>query len=714
MFLTIENYCSWWRETGLRDSRPPVILKGLIIMRLTVIVLATLFCAISAGAQTEKPERLSAPASPKTKKETKLETNTGAIPQNDAQTAIQKASAYREFLRAQQFETEGNYVEAVESYKKVIELDPGSSEPRVSLGELYLRNRNISDAEAKAREAIKLNNDSIGAHRLLGRILASEGLSTGSKDKLQESIVQFLEVTRIDKQDPEAWKLLGALYSASNDSDKAINAYQNLISTGFASFQDYYELASLFHDKRRYRDAAQAARQAFEQSDNNPRARLMLADSLLRSGQTVEAIELFKDALKEAPNNPPGLILALGEALMYAGRYDESTQYLLKVIADNPKNLRALSLLSQVQRRAGKREEAAKTLKQALQGQDVTESLELQFELAEVYEEMGQIDNAISAYEEALTALLNPDGTVSESNKRNAGAVLQAIALAYRNGTRREKAFETFERMRKVLGSDSTLPDILTIDTLRTEGKYKEAVEAARGAQSRFPKENQFKFMEAESLSKLQRPDEALTILKTMLNGSQEDGDVYNYAAFIMLDNNRLDEAERQIRKAIQYDEKNISYLVTLSSIQDRSKNYKESEETLRRVLAINPDNSTALNNLGYFLTERNERLEEALELIQRAINIDPSNGSFLDSLGWVYFKLGKLELAQKYLEQAVNYDKRSATVREHLGDVYQHLGRTEDARKQWQTAMELTNDPEEVTRLKDKIKDPKIAQAKH
>src|SRR4029453_4007233 len=104
-----------------------------------------------------------------------------------------------------------------------------------------------------------------------------------------------------------------------------------------------------------------------------------------------------------------------------------------------------------------------------------------------------------------------------------------------------------------------------------------------------------------------------------------------------------------------------------LSSIQDKAGQYKDSETTLRRVLSLDPDNATALNNLGYFLTERNERLEEALEYIKRAVNIDPTNGSFLDSLGWAYFKLGKLDQAQKYLEDSIVYDRRSATVYEHL-----------------------------------------------
>ncbi|MBL8149250.1 MAG: tetratricopeptide repeat protein, partial [Blastocatellia bacterium] len=560
-------------------------------------------------------------------------------------------------------------------------------------------------------EAIALSKDSLGGHKLLGRILATEGLNSGNKEKIQEAIVEFLEVTRIDNKDPDSLKALAGMYNLTNDPDRALSSYQSLISLGFATFADYFEVARIQYSKGKYRESAQAARQAFEQSGNNPQAGMLLADSLLQLGQTKEAIEILKLSLAETPNNLE-LNLDLGDALTRAGRYDEAIQQINKVLEVRPKNLRALNLLAQVQRRSGKRKEAIETFKKALEGQDVTDSLELQFELAETYEEIGDLDSSIKAYEDALSALLDPDGTAPESTKRNAGVVLRAIALAYRNSGKLDKTLETFERMRKVLGSDSTLPDVLLIDTLRNEGKYKEALEAVYSAKSRFPKERQFKFLEAQSLSQLQRPDEASEVLKGLINGSQEDADVHHFAAFIMMDNNRLDDAERNLRKALLFDEKNVSYLITLSSIQDRAKNYKESETTLRKVLELDPDNATALNNLGYFLTERNERLEEALELIQRAINIEPGNGSFLDSLGWVYFKLGKFEEAKKNLEQALIYDKRSAAVHEHLGDLYYKIGQVDEARKKWKQALELTHDKEEMVRLEEKLKDPKNALA--
>lgn len=675
-------------------------------MRLKAVILAALLCTSPLIAQAQPPTK---PTKPTTNSAAKVPTKPQTeTPSQNKVDPSQKAAAYLEFLQAQQSEAENNFVKAVEQYKKVIQLDPSEPEPHAALGNLYLQNRNLRDAETEARLALKISKDSIGAHRLLGRILVTEGLSgAGDKEKIQEAIIEFLEVVRLDKNDAEGWKLLGALYSSTNDTDNALKAYQNLISTGFATFADYFEIARIYHNKQQYREAAQAARQAFEQSDNNPQAGFLLADSLLRSGQTSEAIEIFQSALKETPNSV-GLTFGLCEALVRAGRYDEASQLLNKILDNDANNLRALNLLAQVQRRSGKRQEAVTTLKRALQGQDVSDSLEVQFELAETYEELGQIDNAVAAYEEALSAVANPDGSISESNRRNASIVMRAILNAYRNGGQRDKALQVIERMRKSLGSTSTIPDEILVGILSSEGKYQEALDATLKAQKQFPKERNFSFLEAQSLSQLHKVDEAMAVLQKLFNGTNEDADIYYSGALVMLENLRFDQAEQQIQKALKYDEKNVGYLVTLSSIYDRAKRYAESEAILRKVLTIDPDNATALNNLGYFLTERNERLEEALQFIQRAVNIDPSNGSFLDSLGWAYFKLGKLDLAQKYLEESALHERRSADVQEHLGDLYYKLGRLDDARKHWQKALEFSISNDDIARLKTKLADPK------
>ena len=144
--------------------------------------------------------------------------------------------------------------------------------------------------------------------------------------------------------------------------------------------------------------------------------------------------------------------------------------------------------------------------------------------------------------------------------------------------------------------------------------------------------------------------------------------------------------------------------LIALSSAQERAGDAKGSEESLRRVLASEPDNATALNNLGYFLVERNERLSEALEMIQRAVKAEPTNSSFLDSLGWVQFKLGQFAEAERNLTEAARRSAGSATIQEHLGDLYSGQGKKEKARSAWQKSLSLARDGDQASRIKMKL----------
>ena len=141
-----------------------------------------------------------------------------------------------------------------------------------------------------------------------------------------------------------------------------------------------------------------------------------------------------------------------------------------------------------------------------------------------------------------------------------------------------------------------------------------------------------------------------------------------------------------------------------LSSAQERAGDTKGSENTLRQVLSKDPNNATALNNLGYFLTEHNERLDEALGMIERAVRAEPSNASFLDSLGWVNFKLGKLKEAERYLNDAARRNPASATIQEHLGDLFKKLGQEEKAQASWRRALSLTAESADTARIKAKL----------
>src|SRR6185295_11846257 len=139
-----------------------------------------------------------------------------------AQRVDNRAQALKKFLEAQGFEKNGNFSGAVAAYKEAVALDPASSELRVAFGSLYLKSRNVIEAEAQAREALKLAPESTDVRKLLARIyLAQTYVGTNfDKDKARAAIKELEEVARkepsakvdVGNQDLSALAVIGSLY----------------------------------------------------------------------------------------------------------------------------------------------------------------------------------------------------------------------------------------------------------------------------------------------------------------------------------------------------------------------------------------------------------------------------------------------------------------------------------------------------------------------
>lgn len=127
----------------------------------------------------------------------------------------------------------------------------------------------------------------------------------------------------------------------------------------------------------------------------------------------------------------------------------------------------------------------------------------------------------------------------------------------------------------------------------------------------------------------------------------------------------------------------NTSLRYNRATLLEQTDQIDAMEADLRHILFLEPDNSSALNALGYFLTIRTERYQEAFSLIEQALQINPDDAAIMDSMGWVLFKLGRHEDALKYLNQAfaVFPDPEVAA---HLGEVLWTVGDQAQARKVW------------------------------
>ena len=130
-----------------------------------------------------------------------------------------------------------------------------------------------------------------------------------------------------------------------------------------------------------------------------------------------------------------------------------------------------------------------------------------------------------------------------------------------------------------------------------------------------------------------------------------------------------------------------VELLYARSLLHERMNRFDLAEADLRRLIALDANDSRALNALGYMLTLHSTRFDEAAKLIARAYELEPNDPAIIDSMGWVQFKLGKAKDALPLLQKAhaIYPDPEVAA---HLGEVLWTLGEKDKAKSLLESAV--------------------------
>lgn len=284
---------------------------------------------------------------------------------------------------------------------------------------------------------------------------------------------------------------------------------------------------------------------------------------------------------------------------------------------------------------------AAQAQFQALVEQD-PQDWETLFSIALLDTQLENYDRAIAAY----TRLIGVDQRADESQYN--------LALIYQEQGEIEKSIEHFRQVR--IGTNNFLAaqqqaTRLSIQLGRLEDAHDWLSQLSRG-QPRL--EIIFTTVESSLLIQQDYSDEALQLLNTALNKYPNETDLL-------------------FARVLYYD-----------SEGDRA----GSERDLRQIIRMQPEDSRALNHLGYMLADQTTRYEEALELIERAIAVSPDDPAIIDSLGWALYKLGRYEEALVQMRRAyANF--RNDEVASHLGEVLWAMERFDEAMAVWQGGLE-------------------------
>jgi len=349
-----------------------------------------------------------------------------------------------------------------------------------------------------------------------------------------------------------------------------------------------------------------------------------------RGGNREEARSQWVAALESDSHFAPAR-LALAEQALAAGDASGGENYVVRVVQDEPGNVRALDLFARVLL-AQKRNAAAALIARRALAVDGSAS-EPHLILGQVALRQHRLGEALIHFEQAV--LLHP----------HSADAIQGLTRVYRTGTVTRAMLAKMEKVAAAAPASATLMEIA--GRLYAErGWYQDAKRCLQAALRIDP----------------QRSTAAAALAQT-------------FAA-----NGELGAAADSASRA---GGKSAALLAAIRAQEQHD--VAAAIDNYERAIREGENSGIAANNLAWLYAEQGSNLQRALELAQAATSMAPGNPAVLDTVGVVQFKMRNYSEAIKVLETArrIAGEQRSdpqlvAQIRRHLAQAYLRAGRTE------------------------------------
>lgn len=112
--------------------------------------------------------------------------------------------------------------------------------------------------------------------------------------------------------------------------------------------------------------------------------------------------------------------------------------------------------------------------------------------------------------------------------------------------------------------------------------------------------------------------------------------------------------------------------------------------EQYRRIIAIQPNNAIALNNLAYDVAVREKKPAEAIGMARKALALSPREPTILDTVGWIEYLMGNTAEAAKLLVQAARSAPGNPELRLHAAFALASQGARAAAQSELEAALKL------------------------
>jgi tetratricopeptide (TPR) repeat protein len=622
-----------------------------------------------------------------------------------------KAQAQFEFMMGRRMESAGDTAGALASLERARKLDPEAAEIPAEIAGYYYRQNRPADAVTAAQQALKIDNDNVEAHNILGTVFSAWADGGGpppagqtqasTRDAAIEHLTAILN-TPLMATNPNLQMTLGRLQLRAGKADLAVPILEKVAAQAPWSPQPLLLLYEAQISQARFDDAEQSLVRAAE---IDPRYFAQLGQFYERQGKWEDSAAAYEEAIGNSKQPSRDLQIRYAAALINIdGGGAKARQLLNEVLKSSPNDTRALYMLSTAERSSGDDKAAEATARKIL-SIDPTSVAGLRALVAVLFDRFD--------YKQVVqvVAPLLKDPSRAKGREFEGAAVLVQLGIAQQQLANWDASIAAFSAAKSLTPDDPEI-DAYLIQAHLTARRFDRAETLAREALARDPDQPRMVRLRAQALLKAGKAAEATKLLEDSVAKQPNSREYVVGLADLYADQKRTADAVRVLEQARTTFGDDQTLTMRLASVYEGGGRLGDAEKELRKLMADDPLNADAMNSLSYMLAEHNERLPDAVDLAERALKVEPGNPAYLDTLGWALFKQGRAEEAAEALSKAAAMLIGNSVIQDHHGDVLAKRGRNAEAIAAWQRA--LAGDGESIDRaaIEKKIKAAK-ARAK-
>lgn len=556
---------------------------------------------------------------------------------------------------------------ALSAYVRGSDLAPDNIEVNLKAGNLLLVARRFQDAKTRARNILVKDPMNVPGLVLLGNSLA--GL---------QSLDEAVEVARrASDLAPDRAGLLGnvGVFELSRGKvDLAERAFQKAVEVAPKSISALLALSNLYQTVGRLADAERTLRRALALDAKDVTVNANLALVLMQSGRGGDAEPYMKLAAETAGTTDASI--AFAEYYISVGRIGEALALLRKISATEEGYAVARIKTAMVDYAEGRRDAAHKALREVLVREPKNASalsLEARLLLAE-----NRFDEATTLVTSALAA---------DPHSPHAYFALGKIQLS-KGAT--EDARKAFAEVLKIdPGRTDAQIELSRIHLSRRE--IDTAISYATTGVKTDPDNIEARIAVVRALSV--RPDDlprANAELKTLLARYPNSPEVQTMGGIVALQRNDFTSARRSFQQALKIDPDHVEALAGLTAMDAEAHRLPDARARVEARIAASKTPSPDLLLLAakvYVSTGQIDRTEQSL---RRIIEVDPTNLEAYNLLGQFYVVRGKLPEATREYSEIVKRQPKSVTAQTMLGLLARARGDMHAARAAYETVVQI------------------------